>query len=259
MEANVKVFCPRCLNEFYLNEQPREEVLNSSVSITRTKIERSSWQEIDETVSTGYGYQLFNIGDMVSFTMKNGINFTMDVAAMNVSGTDNVVLVTHDCLPDDHVMNERNVYGSAGGYSKCSMGRYLDKDILSLFPDDFAAIIKPREITQCIDGTIYTSVHKLWLPSQTELFADSPCSIDIGDEHFPLFSDEKSRVKMRVGGKETVWYWLRTPGSGNGSHVRVVHTTGSLYNSIAYGSRGVAPACVIGNPIPKNRATTVAR
>ncbi len=234
-------------------------VSDSSVSIVKKKIERSSWQEIDEIVSVGHGSQIFDIGDMVSFTMKNGINFTMDIAAMNVSGTDNVVLVTHDCLPDDHVMNERNVYGSAGGYSKCSMVQYLDKNILSLFPDDFVAIIKPREITQCIDGTTYTSSHKLWLPSQTEMFADNPCSTDVGDEHFPLFSDEKSRVKMRVGGKETVWYWLRTPHSGFGTSVRFVHTTGSLYYNLATNSVGVAPACVIGNPIPKNRATTVAR
>lgn len=259
MEADVKVFCPHCLNEFYLNEQPREEILNSSVSITRRKVERSSWQEIDELVSAGYGYQLFNIGDTVSFTMKNGTNFAMDVAAMNVGGESNVVLVAHDCLPDDHVMNERNVYGSAGGYSKCSMARYLDKDILSLFPDDFVAIIKPREITQCIDGTTYTSVHKLWLPSQTEMFAEYQCDIDVGDEHFPLFSDERSRVKMRIGGKDTIWYWLRTPHSGNGFSVRRVYTTGTLNYDYAYSSNGVAPACVIGNPIPNNRATTVAR
>lgn len=259
MTVDAKVFCPHCLNEFYLNEQPREEILNSSVQITRKKIERSSWQEIDEIVSSGYGYQLFDIGNMISFQMKNGTIFSMDVAAMDVGGVSNVALVAHDCLAEDHVMNERNVYGSAGGWSKCSMGRYLDKDVLSLFPDDFAAIIKPREIMQCIDGITYTSIHKLWIPSQTEMFADSPCDIDVGDEHFPLFSDERSRVKMRIGGKNTIWYWLRTPFSGYGATVRFVHPSGLLHGSLASNSYGVAPACIIGNPIQKNRATTVAR
>ena len=259
MEADVKVFCPHCLNEFYLNEQPREEILNSSVSITRRKVERSSWQEIDELVSAGYGYQLFNIGDTVSFTMKSGTNFAMDVAAMKVGGESNVVLVAHDCLPNDLVMNERNVYGSAGGYSKCLMARYLDKDILSLFPDDFVSIIKPREIIQCIDGTTYTSVHKLWIPSQTEMFAEYQCDIDVGDEHFPLFSDERSRVKMRIGGKDTIWYSLRTPCSGYGGGVRFVYATGRLGGDFAYVSYGVAPACIIGNPITNNRAKTVER
>lgn len=41
------------------------------------------------------------------------------------------------------------------------------------------------------------------------------------------------------------WMWTCTPWTTEGNHVRRVDPDGSLYNSTAYNTAGVAPACVI--------------
>lgn len=167
----------------------------------------------------------------------------MDVAAMDIYGNNNVVLVATECLPDMHSMNPRSSYGDSGGWSNCEMRKYLNSNILDLFPDDFKEIIIPRTITQKIDGKRYESTDKLWLPSQTEVFQNNKDDADVGDIHFPVFNNEKARVKLV--GNETQW-WLRTPTCYYGSGVRVVNPTGYLSNIIANNSLGVSPACVIG-------------
>ena len=237
-----KVICPRCATQFEIT--PLEEVLNPTVSITRNQIGRSSWQDIAELVRGGYSYRLFDIGDTVSFKLKDGTDFAMDVAGFNIYGDNTVVLVAHDCLPNEHFMNRQNTYGDSGGWKNCDMRKCLNQDLLSLFPDDLVEVIKPRQIIQKIDGTEYDSIDKLWLPSQTEMFKNSACDIDVGDKHLPLFSGERSRVKERNG--ETWYWWLRTPCAGYGNYVRLVPPTGTLSNYTAYNSYGVAPACVIG-------------
>ena len=126
------------------------------------------------------------------------------------------------------------------------MRSYLNDKFYELLPDDFQSIIIPRTITQKIGDTEYSSEDKLWLPSQTEMFADYAEEIDAGDKHFPLYSTNKSRTKIRINGNNTLWYLLRTPYSGNGYYGRIVSPTGYLYSSGASSSYGVAPACVIG-------------
>ena len=126
------------------------------------------------------------------------------------------------------------------------MRSYLNDKFYKLLPDDFASVIIPRTIVQQIGNERYTSEDKIWLPSQTEMFADTPNDMDVGDKHFPLYSTYKSRTKIRVNGNGTLWYWLRTPTSTYGYHVRLVLPTGSLSYYSAYLSIGVAPACIIG-------------
>lgn len=209
-----RIRCPHCNTVF--DNNPLEEVLNPTISIKKKQYERSSWTEVSEAIN---------------------------VAAMDIYGSNNVVLVATECLPNMHSMNPRSSYGDSGGWSNCEMRKYLNSNILDLFPDDFKEIIIPRTITQQIDGKRYESTDKLWLPSQTEVFQNNKDDADVGDIHFPVFNNEKARVKLV--GNETQW-WLRTPTCYYGSGVRVVNPTGYLSNIIANNSLGVSPACVIG-------------
>lgn len=237
-----KVCCPHCNNIF--DNVPLEEVLNPTVSIKKKQCERSSWSEIAEIIRSGGSYTLFDIGDTVNFKLKDGTDFSMDVAAIDIYGRNTVVLVATNCLADMHSMNSRSSYGDSGGWSNCGMRQYLNSNVLDLFPDDFKEIIIPRTITQKIDGKLHEATDKLWLPSQTEVFEKCKDDSDVGDIHFPIFNNERARVKQVDG--ETQWWWLRTPYCSTGDIVRRVYPTGSLYSSYAYNSRGVAPACVIG-------------
>lgn len=237
-----RIYCPNCNTVF--DDELLEEVLNPTVSICKKQTERSSWQEIAEMIRSGQSYRLFEIGDTINFKLNDGTDFAMDVAAMNVYGDNTVVLVSKNCLQNTHSMNPRSTYGDSGGWANCEMRKYLNTEILNLFPEDFRDIIVSRTITQKINGKDITSTDKLWLPSQTEIFNEHKEDSDVGDVHFPLFSDERARVKLI--GTETQWWWLRTPYSANGNNVRTVNPTGSLNSNNAYISYGVAPACIIG-------------
>lgn len=238
----MRICCPHCNTMF--DDNPLEEVLTPTISIKKKQCERSLWTEVAEAIRSGRSYTLFDIGDTINFKLKDGTDFSMDVAAMDIYGNNNVVLVATECLPNMHSMNPRSSYGDSGGWSNCEMRKYLNSNILDLFPDDFKEIIIPRTITQKIDGKRYESTDKLWLPSQTEVFQNNKDDADVGDIHFPIFNNEKARVKLV--GNETQWWWLRTPGCGSGSGVRDVFPTGGLGSGGAGGSSGVAPACVIG-------------
>ena len=239
-----RMCCPNCNTVF--DADLLEEVINPDVLITKKQQDRNSWQEMIEIIRSGQSYRLFDIGDNISFKLKDGTDFSMDVAGFNIYGENNVILVAHDCLKEDKCMNERSEYRDAGGWRDCKMRDYLHKEFFPLLPDGLKEIIQPRKIIQKINGKEYESKDYVWLPSQTEMFAQYPSDFDFGDVHFPLFNSEQSRVKMRVGGDETLWYWLRTPYANSGSYVRYVSPAGSLNYSCASDSLGVAPACIIG-------------
>ena len=239
-----RMCCPNC-NTFF-DADLLEEVINPDVLITKKQQDRNSWQEMIDIIRSGQSYRLFDIGDSISFKLKDGTDFSMDVAGFNIYGENNVILVAHDLLKEDKCMNERAEYRDVGGWRDCKMRDYLHKDFFPLLPDGLKEIIKPRTIVQKINGKEYESKDYVWLPSQTEMFENSPSVFDFGDIHFPLFDSEQSRVKIRIGGNATLWYWLRTPPSGNGYNVRYVTPTGYLSDNIASNSNGVAPACIIG-------------
>jgi len=240
----MRVCCPNCNTAF--EHQLLEEVLEPTVSITRVTQDRSSWQDIIELVRAGCSYRLFSVGDVISFKLKDDTSFEMEVAGIDIYAPNTVVLVAKNCLSEDLPMNERAVYSEHGAWSKCKMRSYLNDKFYKLLPDDFASVIIPRTIVQQVGNNEYASEDKIWLPSQTEMFADTPNDMDVGDKHLPLYSTYKSRTKIRVNGNGTLWYWLRTPVSTDGRSVRSVHPTGTLSYIYAYNSLGVAPACIIG-------------
>lgn len=238
----MRVKCPNCNEIIDVHGDVMEEVVNPTVTITQKRKERSSWEEIAEMVRSGYAYRLFDIGDTVQCKLKDGTDTAFEVAALNPYGENAVVLVMQDCLHKQYCMNEEYTYADSGGWKNCKMREYLNKEVFAMLPDDLQAVIATRKITQKIDGELYVSEDKLWLPSQTEMFGENPSDMDVGDVHFPLYCDEKSRVKQRE--KSTTWYWLRTPNSDYGSSVRVVSYIGHVIRH-ATNTYSVAPACII--------------
>jgi hypothetical protein len=124
-----------------------------------------------------------------------------------------------------------------GGWSNSAMREYLNVDIYNLLPDDLKDIIKERKISQIQDGEEYTSIDKLWLLSRTEVFGGD-YDTDSNDVHFPLFCDERSRVKQVDS--ETYWYWLRSPIASSSTSFCIVYNGGGANNSGASYSGGVA-------------------
>lgn len=142
----MRVCCPNCNTIF--EQDLLEEVLEPTVSITKQSKDRSSWHDMIELIRNGSSYRLFNIGDVISFKLKDDTEFDMEVAGIDIYAPNTIVLVAKNCLPDDRQMNRRNIYGNAGGWSRCQMREYLNNDFYTLLPDDFKSMIIPRTIIQ---------------------------------------------------------------------------------------------------------------
>ena len=107
-------------------------------------------------------------------------------------------------------------------------------------------------------GTGYeTTVDKFFLPSRPEVFGGEDNASDKGDawQYYSANSDKSSqanspgvdfnRIKVQESNGNPYYWWLRSPNVGTGNRVRNVSPDGSIGNSNAYTSNGVAPACVI--------------
>lgn len=218
------------------------------IKVTRKITDDMTWQKIAEKVRAGEAHEFFSLGDEISCELKDGRRVIFEVAAFNPypTGSNTIALVMKDCIEDAREMNSKLNY--EGGWKYCQMRKYLNEDLYELLPDDLKAVIKTRKIAQYLDGSKdeyepVVSEDKLWLLSAKEAFGiDS--DIEADDVHFPLYVDEKNRVKQF--NKETVYWWLRSPYPSLTYYVRGVYTDGSLDDSHANNAYGVAAACLIG-------------
>lgn len=236
----MSVICPHCNNSFEL--MPMEEIINPTLTISRKIKERSSWEEIADVINRGEARRLFDVGDSISCTLKNGKDVNFIITAINPYQPNQVAFEFESLLPDTKVMNSRNI--NRGGWAKSEMKEYM-KEVFALLPDDLQAVITPRRIVQKLsDGTENMSDDNyLWLRSLTE--SGKPYEADVGDVAFPYFTGQRSRIKEL--NDETMWYWLRSPYISNSTTFWYVHTNGGVNHYIsAYGSIGVCPCFFIG-------------
>lgn len=236
----MSIICPHCNSSFEL--MPMEEIINPTLTISRKIKERSSWEEIADVINRGEARRLFDIGDTISCTLKNGKDVNFIITAINPYQPNQVAFEFESLLPDTKVMNTRNT--NRGGWAKSEMKEYM-KEVFALLPDDLQKVIVPRKITQKLsDGSQNSSDDNyLWLRSITE--SGRQYEADIGDVAFPFFTGEKSRVK-ELDGNETYYYWLRSPYAGNTTYFWFVYYNGSVSSNGASSSGGVCPCFFIG-------------
>lgn len=236
----MSVICPHCNSSFEL--MPMEEIINPTLTISRKIKERSSWEEIADVINRGEARRLFDIGDTISCTLKNGKDVNFIITAINPYQPNQVAFEFESSLPDTKVMNSRNT--NRGGWAKSEMKEYM-KEVFALLPDDLQKVIVPRKITQKLsDGSQNSSEDNyLWLRSITE--SGRQYEADIGDVAFPYFTGWQSRVKSL--GDETYYYWLRSPDISYATTFWIVTTNGYVYHGgSASNSYGVCPCFFIG-------------
>ena len=236
----MSVICPHCNSSFEL--MPMEEIINPTLTISRKVKERSSWEEIADVINRGEARRLFDIGDTISCTLKNGKDVNFIITAINPYQPNQVAFEFESLLPDTKVMNTRNT--NRGGWAKSEMKEYM-KEVFALLPDDLQKVITPRVIKQKLsDGTENMSDDNyLWLRSLTE--SGRQYDADIGDVVFPFFTGEKSRVK-ELEGNGTYYYWLRSPNIGTTALFWGVNYYGTVNSASANNSDGVCPCFFIG-------------
>lgn len=211
------------------------------VGITRRYESRSKWSDIARNVSAdSAGY--LSVGDCITDKLKDGREFTVEVAAIDPYDANTVVLVFKNAI-ESHCMN--NDATNDGGWRDSGMRQWLNEEFIELLPDELQKVIKPRFISQRQGDRILESEDKLWLLSEMEIFGICGHSnSDEDDTQFELFKDARNRVKTYVDGTSAIW-WERSPYYSGNSNFCYVSTYGRALTYGADFSFGVAPAFII--------------
>lgn len=211
------------------------------VGITRRYESRSKWSDIARNVSAdSAGY--LSVGDCITDKLKDGREFTVEVAAIDPYDANTVVLVFKNAI-ESHCMN--NDATNDGGWRDSGMRQWLNEEFIELLPDELQKVIKPRFISQRQGDRILESEDKLWLLSEMEIFGICGHSnSDEDDTQFELFKDARNRVKTYVDGTSAFW-WERSPYYYDDYHFCRVSAGGGAYRTRANISDGVVPAFII--------------
>lgn len=183
------------------------------------------------------------VGDEVAFNLKNGQEAAFVVADI----TDGVLT---GCLfkgVRDMAMYDGRRWWNTDyvNYPESDARERLNEEVLPLLPDELAALLLTRTITQTVDGEAYSCTDKLWPLSAVEVFGeDAPDWMqrdDTPDKPLPFFAEDKAHRKTYL------WFaWLRSPYASYSYTFCFVSTSGAAGYSNASYSLGVAPGFHIG-------------
>ena len=183
------------------------------------------------------------VGDEVAFQLKNGKE-----AAFVVADIADGILT--GCLYKG--VRDMAMYGGRRwwntdyvDYPESDARERLNEEFLSLLPEELAALLLARTITQTVDREVYACTDKLWPLSAVEVFGeDAPDWMqrdDTPDRPLPFFAEDKAHRKTYL------WYaWLRSPSAGRSTYFCIVSTSGAASTGPASLSLGVAPGFHIG-------------
>lgn len=169
------------------------------------------------------------------------------------AGTSGARFVFKDCW-GDHIMNEENT--NKTGYYGSDARKYILEDIYPRLPREWKDIIKPRQMSEVINGETVKYDDPLWLPSATDVFGspnwkwwpDEPDSFRL-----PIYEKKRNRVKESGGNGTCIW-WLRSVYATSTSVFCRVHADGSASSGSAYISLGFAPGFDIKSKKQRNPA-----
>jgi hypothetical protein len=199
-------------------------------TLTQSITKEITWDHIAEVCRNGEAKEFFNVGDVISITLKNNEKMRIAVAGIETYAENEVIFAFKDILAKEQPMNKECT--NKGGYDGSDMATYLDTEIFDLLPDDLQEVIKERR------------GHKLWLFSRREVFGEDGnyiCPED--DVQLPYYKDIENRVKTRQG--DTDWWWLASPSAARTADFAFVGSYGNARSNYASYSIGVAPGFCI--------------
>lgn len=211
------------------------------MQILRKMSIKCSWEALKDAADAGALEDVLKSGDRIPVALKDGREILLDVGR---DGGGKFYFICHDCIAEC-TMNREGT--NKGGWRDSDARALLNTEVLSLFPDDIQAVMRPTKITQTLRGETLETEDKLFLLSATQVFGGANrwyCESDLNDSQIDIFASERNRVKE--WGNEGAWYWwLRSPYAGNSYIFCTVYTGGTVGSGGADFSNGVAPAFCI--------------
>ena len=152
--------------------------------------------------------ELFELGDIISFTLTTGEN----VKAKAIRETPNGMLfITVDCLKDRQKMFENPGRAEKVDYEHSDLRKKLNGEILDIFPEK----IKSRMVSMRVGQT--NCFDMLRIPTEREIFGKNPWGKDEPVSVRRFYGMENRRERIAFQGSETgtlVWYWLQNKVDG---------------------------------------------
>ena len=193
----------------------------------------------------------FEIGDEIPINLLNGETLTLQIIdfSHDTDAEGNVLpftFATKELLATSKAMNSSST--NAGGWANSQMYSYLQGTVWDWIPDEWKMIITPalKKSTEGSQSTaILSSTDNLFLLSYSEVGFGT--SAPYGDEGtpYPIFTNDTSRKKYKVGSTSATSWWLRSPIPSSSTGFWSVYSNGGSYTNSASSERGVCFAfCV---------------
>ena len=202
----------------------------------------NTWAQIIKACQKKIIPTTWKVGDQKAMTI-GGTDYLIDIIGINHddysdgSGKAPFTFQLHDCYSNKKAMNSSNT--NSGGWTSCAMRQTHLPAILALMPTEVQNGI--REVNKLTSegstsSTINTTVDKLFLLSEIEIFGSVSYSKSGEGTQYDYYKAGNSKVKNRNG--SAVGWWERSPYVSDSTAFCLVLSGGKAnyyYSSFAYG------------------------
>ena len=207
------------------------------------------------TVYVDYGdiHRKIDVGSQVTIAL-NGTNYTFDVIGFNhdtlttstaygnttKTGKAGITFQMHDLFDTTYPMNSTNT--NSGGWKSSAMRTSTMETIMGYMPAAWQAAIKPVNKASGTGGGSSSGTETVsdscFLLAEIEIFGSTTYSVSGEGTQYAYYKAGNSKIKNKSGSANH--WWERSPYSGNSNSFCYVGSPGSVSNSGAGFSRGVA-------------------
>ena len=245
-EVREEYVCELTFNAVERNELGRE--IPNPVSFTT-----DSWETIQKAVQTGNS-GVYNVGDTKEVDLGSFGTHTIRIANKSECTTEasetacGFVIEFADCISET-IMNSTNT--NVGSWKASTMRTYLNNTIYSSLPSDLQNVIVSTKVitghgsaettnSETQDKLYLLSAKEVWGTAQDDTVNTETRQLDYYKNQGVTATSYAAAIK-KYNGSAIFWY-LRSPYSGNDSAFIRVGTLGNWSGSGASGSNHVSPA-----------------
>lgn len=175
----------------------------------------NTWEQIIYTCKANNVPDTWKVGDSKTMTI-DGVSYQIDIIGKNHdtysdgSGTAPLTFQLHDLLPTLYQFDTKATQDNE--WENCAMRKTHLPAIIALMPSEVQNGLKEVNKSTCVgafSSTTRTTADKLFLLSETEVFANRTYSIGTEGKRYAYYVNNSAVKKLR-GGSNNEW-WLRSP------------------------------------------------
>lgn len=184
-----------------------------------TTLADHTWEKIQKAAKEGKASSLWSVGDEIDITLTGTYaqTLTLQIADFNHDAPNSITFVCKNLMSEIKRMNTSDT--NVGGWDSTEMFKTTLPEILLCLPSALQSVIQLVTKTTGIGGRsssgTETSENKLFLLSEIEVGLNY---YSVGNEgtQYPIFTDDKSRIKKLSNGSGLANGWtLRSPSASS--------------------------------------------